>query len=738
MQNRAAYTILATVLCIASAAESAIAPAWVVISRRYSDGNVYLWNTGTKEAYRLYERQQWDDPNPEHGAFSPDGKRIAFIVKREGSTYGVMVVNNDGTGLERVCGVFNSGSSQSFCNICWTDRGLFWTENTREIYWADPDTKQSRALGTLATNTTGNHLRMSRDGARAYLRTSHDLSPDVGGLFFETDAGLTGIINERPFGHGEWDHGSVMLNDGSECIWVIWDCPTFGSPSGCSYHNMFGRIDFVNPAQRSTFIPDDGYQTGWELDGPGWGPYTTPNSDDHILYNRYGTGDNEGHVFFIMDLGTDEVVEVTPTEVASGSDVASFNPDFDVLGEFWLGDLPNPHATTPAIALDKASLLFTDQTQPIPTQTVTVTNIGAGTLGTIAVAESPDAPWLALTVGGTGNTQTITVAPSSDGLAAGTHQTTVTVSGGGASNTRTFTVSLSVGATIQAPTGLSAVHSAGGIDLTWTDNADNETGFQIQRRTGTAAFADLASVGADVTTCRDNSCTPGEQYGYRVRATTGSESSSWSDTVTAGVPLPPIVVSAPAAGDTISVGDTLHILWSAPTIQTIQIQVTYDEGETWTMVTATGGISQDHALWGDYPWVVPDSVGTQPAAMINVSQYQELSVSGLSGVFTIISTSVNHAATARQRSSDFAVNLSGAQATFTCMADDAMLVQATVSDLRGRVVAEWRGRPAAGTPVSVWHDGDTAGSGLYTLRLSLVSGNGETRSTSRRFMLTDN
>ncbi len=650
LSNTAAFRsgLLALGVC-ASAAAAAIAPAWIPISRCWSDGCIYMWNTSTKQTYRIYQKQAWDGPNPGHCAFSRDGRRLAFIIKGSDDD-GVYVVNNDGTNLQRICATKSSSTGQGFCNICWTDRGLFWTENTRQVYWADPDTKTSRALGTIAANTTGNHLRMSRDGSRAYLRTNHDIGDHVGGLLFETNAGLTGIVNERVFGDGEWDHGSVMLNDGSAVIWVVWNCGAFGNPPGCAYHKLFATLNFVDPSQYTIITPNDGHATGWELDGPGWGPYTTPTSDAHILYNRYGTDSNEGHLFFIMDVNTRETVEVTPTQVASGGPISSFNPDFDILGEFWFGDLPNPNPTTPTISLSDNTLLFSDQSVPIAPDTVQVSNTGGGTLTAVSVAESPAASWLTTTLLGSGNDQSIRVAPSANGLASGTYVCTLTVSGGGATNSRTCVVTLSIGAQVLAPSGLSAVHNAGAIDLSWVDNADNETGFEVQRRVSGGAFAALASPAANAVSYRDETAEPGTAYEYRVRATDGTNNSPWSNTATASVPLPPILVTSPSGGETYTVGDQIHIMWQSVSVQTIMIEVTFDGEETWQQITSTGGISQGSADWGDYLWTVPSIPGSSAPGIIRVGEYPTGSTPGFSGTFTVnASSAVTYKAAAAQR-----------------------------------------------------------------------------------------
>jgi titin len=75
------------------------------------------------------------------------------------------------------------------------------------------------------------------------------------------------------------------------------------------------------------------------------------------------------------------------------------------------------------------------------------------------------------------------------------------------------------------PSGLMATATSGSrIELGWTDNADNESGFLIERclgpaaSCGDAAFAELATVGAGVTTYVDAGLAGRTTYAYRVRA----------------------------------------------------------------------------------------------------------------------------------------------------------------------------------------------------------------------------
>lgn len=69
------------------------------------------------------------------------------------------------------------------------------------------------------------------------------------------------------------------------------------------------------------------------------------------------------------------------------------------------------------------------------------------------------------------------------------------------------------------PTALTATAaSSTQIDLTWTDNSTTESGFQIERSTDGATFAQVATVGADVTAYANGGLSSGTTYYYRVRA----------------------------------------------------------------------------------------------------------------------------------------------------------------------------------------------------------------------------
>ncbi|MGH7597289.1 MAG: fibronectin type III domain-containing protein, partial [bacterium] len=95
-----------------------------------------------------------------------------------------------------------------------------------------------------------------------------------------------------------------------------------------------------------------------------------------------------------------------------------------------------------------------------------------------------------------------------------------------------------------APSGLAATPvSHAKINLTWADNSSNETGFKIERKlTSAATFAEIATVGANVTSFASTGLNANTSYTYRVRAHNASGNSAYSNTASATT-----LVTPPAA-----------------------------------------------------------------------------------------------------------------------------------------------------------------------------------------------
>jgi hypothetical protein len=74
------------------------------------------------------------------------------------------------------------------------------------------------------------------------------------------------------------------------------------------------------------------------------------------------------------------------------------------------------------------------------------------------------------------------------------------------------------------------------INLAWQDNSNNETGFKIERKipqSGTGSYAEIATVGADVTGYSDTGLAAGTTYFYRVRANNSDGNSAYSNEASA-------------------------------------------------------------------------------------------------------------------------------------------------------------------------------------------------------------
>ena len=99
--------------------------------------------------------------------------------------------------------------------------------------------------------------------------------------------------------------------------------------------------------------------------------------------------------------------------------------------------------------------------------------------------------------------------------------------------------------TVNAPTGLAATPStSNAIDVRWTDNATNEGSYILERATS-SAFSSVTTItlGANTTSYSDSGLSASTTYWYRVKATSGSVSSAYSNVVSATTPAPPVINS---------------------------------------------------------------------------------------------------------------------------------------------------------------------------------------------------
>ncbi len=123
------------------------------------------------------------------------------------------------------------------------------------------------------------------------------------------------------------------------------------------------------------------------------------------------------------------------------------------------------------------------------------------------------------------------------------------------------------------------------IDLAWNDNSNNEDGFRLQRKEGSGGtFADLDTVGPNVTSYPDNSCRASTEYCYRVLSYNGYGDSAWSneDCAATSGPAPPAAPSELAATSVST--SQINLSWTDNSSNEDGFKIEVDEGDTGSFV----------------------------------------------------------------------------------------------------------------------------------------------------------
>src|SRR5712692_9645595 len=119
------------------------------------------------------------------------------------------------------------------------------------------------------------------------------------------------------------------------------------------------------------------------------------------------------------------------------------------------------------------------------------------------------------------------------------------------------------------------------LTLTWTDTSVNEDGFKIERKAGTTGtFAQVATVGANVTSYIDPNLTGGATYCYQVRAYNTAGNSAYSNTacgtVSADTQPPTVSISAPVSGSTVSGSSVIVAALASDNVGVVGVQFLLD------------------------------------------------------------------------------------------------------------------------------------------------------------------
>lgn len=241
-------------------------------------------------------------------------------------------------------------------------------------------------------------------------------------------------------------------------------------------------------------------------------------------------------------------VGVYTATVRVSSAVAQNSPQ-DVQVTFTVGAPP------PAIGASPSSLGFTAVTgTAAPTQQVSITNAGGGTLSGLGVSVTypggQPAGWVTTSLAGTTAPTTLTVGASAAGLAPGTYTASIGIASPAAANSpQVVAVTLTVTPVPAPGVPSNLVATAAGptrIDIAWDapTTGGPVVGYRIERRTGTGAFALVDSVGAGTRSLQQTGLTPQTTYGYRVQACNASGCSAFTAVATATTGAQPPVAEA--------------------------------------------------------------------------------------------------------------------------------------------------------------------------------------------------
>lgn len=204
-----------------------------------------------------------------------------------------------------------------------------------------------------------------------------------------------------------------------------------------------------------------------------------------------------------------------------------------------------------------------------------------------------------------------------------------------------------------APTGLAANSPAfDRVNLTWADNSNDESGFIVQRATGAAAYADIATLGAGVTSYTNTGLTGSTDYSYRVRAYNSAGSSVFSNvqSVTT-LPVPPKPI-APAPASLTSSGLVVTVSWTNVADESGYelVRETYNARKnTWAASTTTvaadvSSLSQSLSA-GTYRYKVRayNAAGASADAIVSCQSANSANITNCNalseGSFNLVSTS---------------------------------------------------------------------------------------------------
>ncbi len=104
-----------------------------------------------------------------------------------------------------------------------------------------------------------------------------------------------------------------------------------------------------------------------------------------------------------------------------------------------------------------------------------------------------------------------------------------------------------------------AAASSTQINLAWADSSANETGFYVERSLNGTTYAQIAVLGANVSTYASSGLTASTNYHFRVRAFNEAGASNYSNSASVSTQAPPVQVPAAPSNLSLSVQSATQI-----------------------------------------------------------------------------------------------------------------------------------------------------------------------------------
>ncbi len=551
-----------------------------VVEQRPENG-LYHYSTVSKELTRL-----WPPPGTDGGwgtavkaaQYSPDMSQVAFYIQLDR----LAIADRDGGNPQLID--LGRPFKVSDAAFAWTEQGIFWYDkDTYELLRYVP------ATGTVSTVCTLNYLpnttsfggvHASRDGSRLWSWLTLDHVSETDPNREESKPFI--YINDNDYSNPQirytytWGHANMMLPDGSKTLHIGWEFSNNTHP-------------YIWIWNWDTFSADSTLTHGVDIDA----------TRNHRLVQVANSNEWMGMMF-----KNDANYMWKFADAASGAQPILMDlnlPSYN-MAHAWLGPYPNTQSTW---HLSETQLLVSTDA---PADTLHITNWPDPADPTVAV----DKAWVGTpTVTRAGEDVTIVCSVASGPALSDTAMVTVTDA---ARTSKTCSVVWAPSQTPAERLAIAGVADVDAVTLSWSNTLGSEFTFGVQKSNG-SGWGAMTVVDTQYV---DTDPAEGDNI-YRVAAIAAGDTSYQRVTIYYAAPAS-ISILAPTEGNQAAAGEQVVVQWSAIKIESVQISVSENEGETWRLITQSA-IDKGDSTWSNYTLVVP--AAQSGSVMIRVHPYQQ-------------------------------------------------------------------------------------------------------------------